>query len=105
MRRVWEATLNLLYPPTCCACGRPTERPGFCRMCRTAIETPGSPLCPVCAVRYRTPGVATGADHLCGHCLARHPYFGQARACSTYDAAETVSHPLKSVLQRYKYNP
>ncbi len=40
---------------------------------------------------------------MCGRCLQRPPAFGRARACAIYDAADDVAHPLKSVLQRYKY--
>jgi ComF family protein len=105
MQRFWEASLNLLYPPTCCGCGSPAASPGFCSTCRVAIETPQSPLCLVCGIPYPTAGVAAGVDHLCGRCLGRHPRFGRARACATYDAADTIHHPLKSVLQRYKYTP
>jgi ComF family protein len=105
MLRFWEASLNLLYPPTCCGCSSFTVSPGFCPTCRAAIETPRSPLCLVCGIPYPATGAAAAVDHLCGRCLGRHPHFGRARACATYDAAETVHHPLKSVLQRYKYSP
>jgi len=101
VRRIWESTLNLLYPPSCYACGAATRRVGFCHGCTAAIETPTSPLCPVCGVPHRT---GDDIDHTCGRCLQRRPRFRQARACTIYDAADSVAHPLKSVLQRYKYN-
>lgn len=45
-----------------------------------------------------------GSDHLCARCLRRRPRFGCARACTIYDAGEVTQHPLKGVLQQYKYN-
>ncbi len=101
VRQLWEAGLNLLYPPTCCACGETTERPGFCPRCRVQIATPRSPLCTSCGAPF---GTAGDADHACGRCLMHPPRFGQARACTIYDAAQTAADPLKSVLQRYKYS-
>lgn len=99
--RLWDEVLNLLYPATCCGCSVSTPRPGFCLRCRTAIRTPRSPLCVVCGVPF---GTAAAGDYRCGHCLNHGFGFGQARACALYDAADTGQHPLKAVLQRYKYN-
>jgi ComF family protein len=101
VRQLWDEALNLLYPAACCGCGRPTARREFCRSCRAEIHTPRSPLCLVCGAPF---GTAGGADHRCERCLTRAFGVGRARACALYDAADTVQHPLKSVLQRYKYN-
>lgn len=101
MRHLSEALLNLLYPPVCCGCQQPTERPEFCRRCRRQIEMPASPLCPTCGAPFQT---RADVDHPCARCLQHPPRFGRARACTLYDAADTRNHPLKSVLQQYKYN-
>jgi ComF family protein len=101
VRHLWEALLNLLYPPTCSGCGQPAEHPQFCRCCRRRIATPTSPLCPLCGVPFHT---RVGSDHPCGRCLQQRPRFGRARACAIYDAADGNDHPLKAVLQQYKYN-
>jgi len=101
VRRFWETLLNLLYPPTCSGCGQPTERPDFCRHCRKRIVTPSSPLCPTCGVPFQT---RTDTDHPCARCLQHPPHFGCARACTIYAAADSSAHPLKTVLQQYKYN-
>jgi ComF family protein len=101
VRHLWDEALNLLYPAACCGCGRPAVRLEFCSRCRAEIYTPRSPLCLVCGAPFSTAG---GADHRCERCLTRTFGFGRARACALYDAADTVQHPLKSVLQRYKYN-
>lgn len=50
-------------------------------------------------------GTAPDIDHRCSRCLAVPPSFGRARACALYHAADSSTHPLKSVLQRYKYTP
>lgn len=111
MRRWWNATLNLLYPSSCYGCGCATDRPTFCAPCHARIALPQPPLCTICGTPFRTRG---GPDHPCGRCLSRPPHFGRARACALYDArdtgnnnaspANTGADPLKSVLQRYKYN-
>jgi ComF family protein len=101
VRHLWEEVLNLLYPAVCCGCGRPATRLEFCSRCRVDIRTPRSPLCLVCGAPF---GTAGGTDHRCARCLTRTFGFGCARACALYDAADAVQHPLKSVLQRYKYN-
>ncbi len=100
VRRLWEAALDLVYPPSCCGCGQATSQPAFCQHCCATIQAPSSPLCTVCGAPFATSG---GTDHVCGRCLRRPPAFGRARACAIYDAADNVAHPLKSVLQRYKY--
>jgi ComF family protein len=116
MRYWWNAALNLLYPPSCCGCGGATTRPGFCPPCHATIALPQSPLCTICGAPFQT---RAGADHPCGRCLTRAPRFGRARACALYDARDAVTRdavtrdvvtdgpatdPLRSVLQRYKYN-
>ena len=101
VRRLWDEALNLLYPAACCGCDRPTTRLEFCSRCRAEIHTPRSPLCLICGAPFATAG---GADHRCDRCLTYTFGFGCARACTLYDAGDTVQHPLKSVLQRYKYN-
>jgi len=50
-------------------------------------------------------GSAVDVEHRCSRCLTLPPAFGRARACALYHAADTSLHPLKSVLQRYKYTP
>lgn len=102
VRHLWDEALNLLYPPTCCGCRQPTAQPQFCLRCQAEIRAPRSPLCLVCGVPFATVG---DIDHRCGRCLAATPHYGRARACAVYVAADGADHPLKSVLQRYKYHP
>jgi ComF family protein len=100
VRHLWQAALNLLYPPRCCACAHPTEQPAFCGPCGRRITAPSAPLCPICGVPFGTQG---DGNHRCGRCRQHRPRFGRARACAIYDASDDTSHPLKVVLHRYKY--
>src|SRR5574340_161087 len=102
VREVWDELLNLLYPAACCGCGGAAERPHFCNGCEREIRPPHEPLCTVCGLPF---GSVADVGHLCGRCLAAPPAFGCARACALYHAADSGLHPLKAVLQRYKYHP
>jgi len=99
--RLWTAALDLLYPPVCCGCGSPTEGPGFCQGCRVRITLVRPPLCPVCGVPFPTP---TASDHACSRCLVHPPRYDRARACAVYDTTRSTPDPLKSALQRFKYD-
>lgn len=101
MRQLWEAALNVLYPPACCACAQPSVEPDFCARCRKAIVVPRAPLCARCGAPF---GALADVEHACGRCLTQPPAFGRARACAIYDATQGAHDPVKSVLQRYKYN-
>jgi ComF family protein len=102
VRQLWDEGLNLLYPAACCGCGLPTPRLRFCADCEKEIRTPRAPLCSTCGTPF---GADADIDHRCSRCLAVPPAFRRARACALYHAADSSSHPLKSVLQRYKYKP
>lgn len=65
------------------------------------IPLAASPCCSRCGVPFRTRG---DRNHVCGRCLTVPPAFEVARAVTIYDASEPAQQPLKSVLQRYKYN-
>ncbi len=95
--------LDWLYPPRCRFCkerifGRDEEC--FCAPCRRKIRLVSHPLC----VRCGRPFVdGAGEDHLCGACILRAPYFHKARAWACYPREESEDHPLREVLQRFKY--
>jgi ComF family protein len=44
-----------------------------------------------------------GEDHKCGVCITRAPYFAHARAWACYPRDENEGHPLREVLQQFKY--
>jgi len=102
VRHLWDGALSLLYPASCCGCGQPLAWPHFCTRCQVEIRTPQSPMCVLCGAPFGTTG---DLDHRCGRCLAATPSYGRARACAVYAAADRADHPLKAVLQRYKYTP
>jgi len=58
------------------------------------------PLCTVCGRPFFD---AAGEDHLCGACLTRRPHFLQARAWACYPGGDDENHPLREVVQRFKY--
>jgi len=98
--RLWQATLDLLYPPRCRGCDEPGPESGLCAACLVAIPQPASPQCRICGTPFATAGAG---DHVCGACLKRPPLFRRARAVATYDAAATQGGPLNRLLHEFKY--
>ncbi len=95
--------LDWLYPPRCRFCheriiGQDEEC--FCHGCRVKIRLVSHPLCTTCGRPFLD---ASGEDHLCGLCLMHPPYFRAARAWACYPGEEHRDHPLREVLQRFKY--
>ncbi len=95
--------LDGLYPPRCRFCrerifGQDEEC--FCPGCWARIRLIGHPLCTVCGRPFFD---AAGEDHPCGVCLTREPRFFRARAWACYPSDEDESHPLRQVVQRFKY--
>jgi ComF family protein len=95
--------LDWLYPPRCRFCrerifGRDEEC--FCPRCWKKIRLISQPLCTACGRPFLD---GAGEDHLCGACLTRRPHFLGARAWACYPAREDENHPLREVVQRFKY--
>jgi ComF family protein len=44
-----------------------------------------------------------GDDHVCGVCLSRTPHFFGARSWACYPREEIEDHPLRQVVQKFKY--
>jgi ComF family protein len=59
-----------------------------------------SPVCTVCGRPFLD---TTGDDHLCGGCMVRPPHFARARSWACYSTDDGEDHPLRSVIQRFKY--
>jgi ComF family protein len=57
-------------------------------------------LCERCGRPFLT---AAGDDHVCGDCIARAPAFFSARAWACYPNGATGGHPLRQVVQKFKY--
>jgi ComF family protein len=95
--------VDWLYPPRCRACGgriagRDSEY--LCAACRPQIHLVSHPLCSVCGRPFLD---ASGEDHLCAACLTRMPHFVQGRAWACYPRDEGTEHPLRQVVQKFKY--
>ena len=94
--------LNCLYPPRCRFCKRclPRQDETFCAGCHAKIRLVSHPLCKTCGRPFLDIG---GEDHECSTCIARAPYFLQARAWACYPREDPEGHPLLEVLQQFKY--
>ena len=95
--------VDWLYPPRCRACGgriygRDAEY--LCSGCWPKIRLVSHPLCNLCGRPFLD---ASGDDHCCAACLARQPYFVRARAWGCYPRDESAEHPLRQVVQKFKY--
>lgn len=95
--------VDWLYPPRCRACGgwidgRDAEY--LCSACWPQIRLVCHPLCIVCGRPFFD---TSGGDHHCAACLACQPYFTRARAWGCYPRDDTTEHPLRQVVQRFKY--
>jgi len=95
--------LDWLYPPRCRFCkerilGRDEEC--FCPPCRVKIRLASHPLCHTCGRPFLD---AAGEDHLCAVCLAHELHFVQARSWACYPREEDEGHPLREVVQQFKY--
>lgn len=95
--------LDWLYPPRCRSCrerilGQDEEC--FCHACREKIRLVCHPLCSACGRPFLD---TRGEDHLCGVCMMHPPYFQRARAWACYPGEENLDHPLREVVQRFKY--
>ena len=95
--------VDWLYPPRCRACGERIhgeDATYFCASCHGRIELVLHPLCSVCGRPYPD---ASGDDHVCAVCLSRPPHFIRAQAWACYPREESTEHPLRRVIQKFKY--
>lgn len=99
----FDWVVDWLYPPRCRACGlriRGRDAECFCSVCWPKIQLVSHPLCNLCGRPFPDAG---GDDHTCGACLARAPQFAAARAWACYPREELDEHPLRQVVQKFKY--
>jgi ComF family protein len=95
--------VDWLYPPRCRACGgrihgRDVEC--FCASCWPQIRLASHPVCTICGRPFFD---GSGGDHVCGVCLSRPPQFVRARAWACYPHDHEAEHPLRKVVQKFKY--
>lgn len=99
----FEWVVDWLYPPRCRACGGRIfgrDSDYFCAPCWERVQRVAHPLCALCGRPFPD---ASGDDHTCGPCLQRTPYFIGARAWACYPREEIEEHPLRQVVQKFKY--
>jgi ComF family protein len=94
--------LDWLYPPRCRFCRESLIDADdcFCSACRERIRRVTHPFCNACGRPFLD---TSGDDHLCGNCLRRRPHFVRARAWACYPTEDGEEHPLREVVQRFKY--
>lgn len=95
-RSVWQGISDLLFPPSCPACGEMLLADSciLCPRCLQEISLVRSPLCTVCGREMRD---SVSGDHHCGRCLRQTPPYSSARGVAHY------REPLSSLLHRLKY--
>lgn len=87
-RAAVHAVLDLVYPPSCAACGGAVGEGVFCDVCEAAVD-PVPPGCTRCG--------QPGPDALCGPCLASPPAFDAVRA------GGLLGGPLADAIHALKY--
>jgi ComF family protein len=95
--------VDWLYPPRCRACNgsiQGRDREYFCSTCWPHIQLVSHPLCTLCGRPFPD---SSGDDHACGVCLSRTPNFGRAHSWACYPREEATEHPLRQVIQKFKY--
>ncbi|MFQ5852473.1 MAG: double zinc ribbon domain-containing protein [Candidatus Binatia bacterium] len=95
--------LDWLFPPRCRFCREMISGQGegcFCQTCREKIRLVSHPLCTTCGQPFLD---SSGWDHLCRECLVRPSSFLRARAWACYPREEDEEHPLRQVVQQFKY--
>ncbi len=100
LTRLTRATLELLWPSRCAACGDPADALPLCYPCLETLVPGGRDCCPRCGHVYLDPALLPGG-HLpwCGACLVAEPPYARARAAFAYGAA------LQDAIVRWKNAP
>ena len=98
-----DSLVDWLYPPRCRACSESIQgrdREYFCSTCWPQIQLVAHPFCTICGRPFPD---SSGEDHVCGVCLARNPQFARAHSWACYPREEATEHPLRQVIQKFKY--
>lgn len=93
--KILKILIDLIYPPTCISCKKPTHDHGtLCTDCWNEIDFISSPNCTICS----TPMPHSSASPLiCGTCLNSPPNYHRARSLFSYDENS------KRIITRLKY--
>jgi ComF family protein len=98
-----DSLVDWLYPPRCRACSESIQgcdREYFCSACWPQIQLVAHPFCTICGRPFPD---SSGDDHVCGVCLARNPQYARAHSWACYPREEATEHPLRQVIQKFKY--
>ena len=98
-----DLLVDWLYPPRCRACSESLQgrdREYFCFTCWPQIQLVRHPFCTICGRPFPD---SSGDDHVCGVCLARNPQYARAHSWACYPREEATEHPLRQVIQKFKY--
>ena len=98
-----DSLVDWLYPPRCRACSESMQgrdREYFCSTCWPQIQLVAHPFCTICGRPFPD---SSGDDHVCGVCLARTPQYTRAHSWACYPREEGTEHPLRQVIQKFKY--
>ena len=98
-----DSLVDWLYPPRCRACSESIQgrdREYFCSTCWPQIQLVTHPFCTICGRPFPD---SSGDDHVCGVCLARTPQYARAHSWACYPREEATEHPLRQVIQKFKY--
>ncbi|HEY2071575.1 MAG TPA: ComF family protein [Rhizomicrobium sp.] len=84
-RKIGRTILDLVYPPLCALCRKPTgEAHALCVECWSSIDFLDGPACICCGLPFE---LDPGMDTLCAGCHAEPPAFDAARCVMRYDDA------------------
>lgn len=99
VRRLWNAVLDILFPPTgrCLLCGRSNHGPlAICSSCLQELAHSPGPVCTRCGHALSGQLPPPGASPGCLHCRGRNWAFSQARSIGPYDGLLRLAvHRLK----------
>jgi len=91
LRRIRDAGLDLLFPPSCAVCRRDGSQ--LCEPCRTDFLPADGPRCPRC---WSPDSVSHRSGAICDRCIADPPAFETLRAAFVFQGAlRDAVHALK----------
>jgi ComF family protein len=103
------ATLDLIFPAFCPACGAPLgagRRDPLCGSCWAAMPRLRPPLCDRCGIPLGVPAPAAAGQAACLGCRVDPPPFARAQGAGTYAGSlRTALHALKFRGQRALARP
>ena len=88
---LWEKSLGILYPRTCCFCGK-VSRESICLACKKQIEYISEPRCKKCGKP-----IQNETKEFCHDCEEKETYYEQGRSVWLHKG------PVKRSIYKFKY--